>query len=98
MSETKNNTNFEINQVINQPYKYGFQTNIKKEDFPIGLNQEVIQLISEKKKEPKFLLDFRLKSYEKWLTMKCPEWANLEIKPIKYNNISYYSIPKTKKK
>ena len=98
MSETKNNTNFEINQVINQPYKYGFQTNIKKEDFPIGLNQEVIQLISEKKKEPKFLLDFRLKSYEKWLTMKCPEWANLEIKQINYNNISYYSIPKTKKK
>ena len=98
MSETKNNTNFEINQVINQPYKYGFQTNIKKEDFPIGLNQEVIKLISEKKKEPKFLLDFRLKSYEKWLGMKCPEWANLEIKPINYNNISYYSIPKTKKK
>jgi len=98
MNETKNQTNFEINQVINQPYKYCFQTKIEKETFPLGLNEEIIKLLSEKKKEPKFLLDFRLNSYKKWLQMKSPDWANLNINPIDYNKISYYSIPKQKKK
>jgi Fe-S cluster assembly protein SufB len=97
MNEIKNQNNFEINQVINQPYKYGFQTNIEKEVFPKGINEDIIKLISEKKKEPLFLLNFRLKAYEKWKKMSFPKWANLEINPINYDDIIYYSIPKQKK-
>ena len=98
MDEGKKQTNFEINQVLNEPYKYGFQTNVEKEEFPIGLNEEIIRLLSTKKHEPEFLLDFRLKSYAKWVKMQAPEWANLTINPIDYDKITYYSIPKTKKK
>ena len=98
MDENKKQTNFEINQVINEPYKYGFQTKIEKESFPSGLSEEIINLLSSKKNEPKFLLDFRLKSYKKWLKMKAPNWANLKISEIDYDKITYYSIPKPKKK
>ena len=98
MNELKNQTNFEINQVINQPYKYGFQTTIEKEDFPKGLNEEIIKLISEKKKEPEFLKSFRLKAYKKWTNLNFPNWANLIINSIDYNDITYYSVPKQKKK
>ena len=97
MNEIKNQNNFEINQVINQPYKYGFQTNIEKEIFPKGINENIVRLISKKKNEPSFLLNFRLKAYEKWKKMILPEWANLEINPINYDDIIYYSIPKQKK-
>ena len=98
MNEIKNKTNFEINQVINEPYKYGFKTKIEKEDFPIGLNEDIIFLISTKKNEPEFLKKFRLNAFKKWLKMKTPDWANLEINSINYNDITYYSIPKQKKK
>lgn len=98
MTEIKTKTNFEINQVINQPYKYGFKTKIEKEIFPKGLTMEIIELISEKKNEPAFLRNFRIKAYQKWLKMTFPNWANLEIKPINYDTITYYSIPKHKKK
>ena len=98
MSENKNQTNLEIQQVINQPYKYGFQTNIESEKFPSGINSEIIQLISKRKEEPEFLLNFRLKSFKKWEKMKFPEWANLSIHPIDFDKITYYSIPKKKKK
>ena len=98
MNEKKEKTNFEINEVINQPYKYGFQTEIEKETFPKGLNKDIVKLISEKKEEPEFLLNFRLKAFEKWKQMKFPEWANLKINEINYDEITYYSIPKQKKK
>ena len=98
MSETKNQTSFEIKQVISQPYKYGFETKIEKETFPCGINEEIVKLISSKKGEPEFLQKFRLKAYKKWTQMKLPEWANLTIKPIDYDAITYYSIPKQKKK
>jgi len=98
MSDTKNQTNFELNQVLNQPYKYGFQTSIENEDFPLGLNEEIVKLISKKKEEPPFLLNFRLKAYKKWKEMKFPEWANLKVGKIEYDQIKYYSIPKQKKK
>ena len=98
MNDKKEKTNFEINQVINQPYKYGFQTEIEKEKFPIGLNEEIIRSISAKKNEPKNILDFRLKAYRKWQKMQFPEWANLEIKEINFDAITYYSVPKQKKK
>jgi Fe-S cluster assembly protein SufB len=98
MNEIKNKTNFEITQVINEPYKYGFETKIEKEDFPSGINEEIIKLISEKKKEPKFLETFRQNAFKKWIKLKAPNWANLSINTINYNEITYYSIPKQKKK
>jgi Fe-S cluster assembly protein SufB len=98
MNELKNQTSFEIKQVINQPYKYGFETKIEKETFPCGINEQIIELISAKKEEPEFLKNFRLKAYKKWVQMNLPDWANLTIKPINYDLITYYSIPKQKKK
>ena len=97
MNETKNKSNLELKQVLTEPYKYGFQTEIEKEEFPIGINEEIIRLISKKKNEPFFLLAFRLKAYKKWKQMHLPTWANLNINPINYNEITYYSIPKQKK-
>jgi Fe-S cluster assembly protein SufB len=81
-----------------QEYKYGFTTPIESDVFKKGLSEEVICAISEKKKEPKFLLDFRLKSYRKWLEMKEPHWLNGEFPSIDYQGISYYSEPKSKPK
>jgi Fe-S cluster assembly protein SufB len=98
MNDTKKKTNLEINQVINQPYKYGFETQIEKEEFPIGMNEDILKLLSEKKKEPPFLLQFRLKAYKKWKEMTFPTWANLTIGSIAYDQMKYYSIPKQKKK
>ncbi len=79
-------------------YKYGFSTEIETESFPPGLSEEVVRAISAKKNEPSFLLEFRLKAYRKWLTMKEPNWANLQIQPIDFQSISYYSAPKVKQK
>lgn len=98
MDEIKNKTNFEITKVINEPYKYGFTTKVEKEQFPSGLNEQIIDLISEKKDEPQFLKNFRMKAYRKWLDMEFPSWANLKIGDISFDDITYYSIPKTKKK
>jgi Fe-S cluster assembly protein SufB len=80
-----------------QDYKYGFVTDIETETFAKGLDENVIRALSKKKNEPQFMLDFRLKAYEKWLTMKEPEWHNVKYPKIDYQNISYYSAPKQKK-
>ncbi len=77
-------------------YKYGFTTDIESETFEKGLNEDVVRAISQKKNEPKFLLDFRLKAFRKWQKMQEPKWANLRIKPIDFQNIRYYSEPKGK--
>jgi len=98
MNDTKQQQNLEIRQVISQPYKYGFQTEIESETFGAGINEEIVRKISNKKNEPEFLLDFRLKAYKKWKTLRFPNWANLEVNPIDYNSITYYSVPKQKKK
>ena len=79
-------------------YKYGFVTPVESDTFKKGLNEDVIRAISAKKNEPKFLLDFRLKAYKKWLEMKEPHWVNAKYPPIDYQNISYYSAPKNKPK
>ncbi len=79
-------------------YKYGFSTNIEMESIPKGLSEETIRLISKKKNEPEFLINYRLKAYQKWLTMKEPSWANLKIAPIDFQDICYYSAPKIKQK
>jgi len=78
-------------------YKYGFVTDIDTDIVPPGLSEDVIRLISAKKGEPDWLLDFRLRAYRKWLTMKMPDWAHLEIPPIDYQAISYYAAPVRKK-
>ena len=81
-----------------QEYKYGFVTDIEEESAPRGLNEEIIRLISAKKNEPEFLLEWRLKAYRHWLTMKEPQWANVRRPPIDYQDIIYYSAPKTDEK
>ena len=81
-----------------QDYKYGFVTDIDTETFAKGLDENVIRALSKKKNEPQFMLDFRLKAYEKWLTMEEPKWHNVDYPPIDYQDISYYSAPKQKKK
>ena len=79
-------------------YKYGFKTLIEADTFAKGLNEDVVRAISKKKNEPEFMLNFRLKAYKKWLTMKEPEWPNVHYPPIDFQNVSYYSAPKPKKK
>lgn len=79
-------------------YKYGFSTDIETESIPKGLSEETVRLISSKKNEPSFLLEFRLKAYRKWLEMEEPKWANVSIPPIDYQDITYYSAPKKKQK
>ena len=83
---------------LNNEYKYGFVTDVESDTFDKGLNEEVVRAISKKKSEPEFMLNFRLKAYEKWLTMKDPMWSNVRYPSIDFQNISYYSAPKAKKK
>ena len=80
--------------LLNQPYKYGFVTDIEAETLPRGLNEDIIRMISAKKNEPEFMLDFRLKAYRQWLNMKEPNWAHVGYRPIDFNDIIYYSEPK----
>ncbi|MDR0370340.1 MAG: Fe-S cluster assembly protein SufB [Prevotellaceae bacterium] len=77
-----------------QEYKYGFTTDIETDVIPVGLNEDVIRLISKKKNEPEWLLDYRLKAYRHWMTMKMPDWAHLEIPEMDYQQISYYAAPR----
>ena len=86
-----------LHELANSDYKYGFTTDVHTEVIEKGLNEDVIRLISSKKNEPEWLLEFRLKSYRHWLTMKMPNWAHLNIPEINYQDIIYYADP-TKKK
>ena len=90
------NTN--ITKLINKSYPYGFSTSIEKDIIEKGLNEQTIKLISQKKKEKSFLLNFRLKAYSKWKQMLEPEWAYLKFPQINYQDIIYYSAPKSRKK
>ena len=90
-------SNQTIQQAIQKNYEHGFVTDIEMETVPPGLNEVVIRSISLKKNEPEFLLQWRLKAYQHWLTMTMPTWANLKIAPIDFQAISYYSAPKSKK-
>ncbi len=83
-----------INDITSGEYKYGFFTDIETDKIPKGLNEDIVRLISEKKGEPEWLLEFRLKSYRHWLTKKMPDWANLKIPPIDFQEIIYYAAPK----
>ncbi len=87
-----------LDEVTNSDYKYGFVTDIENEDIGKGLNEDVIRMISARKNEPEFLLEFRLKAFRHWQTMSMPDWAYLNIPEIDYQDIIYYSIPKPKPK
>ena len=87
-----------IEAQVLQPYKYGFVTDIAADTIPLGLNEDIIRLISAKKGEPEFMLAWRLKAYRHWLTMAEPTWANVKYPPIDYQAIGYYSAPKQQKK
>jgi Fe-S cluster assembly protein SufB len=86
-----------IEGITNREYEYGFVADIDTEYFPKGLNEDIIRRISAYKKEPSWLLEFRLKAYQKWKTMKEPTWAHLKYPKINYQDIIYLAIPKTKK-
>ena len=85
-----------IESLANREYKYGFVTDIEADAAPRGLNEDIIRLISSKKGEPEWLLEWRLKAYRHWLTMEEPRWANVSYPPIDYQDIIYYSAPKQK--
>ena len=87
----------ELQELANQEYKYGFYTDIETDTVPPGLDEGVIRLISRKKKEPHFLLEWRLKAYRHWLKMEEPRWAFVNYPPIDYQDIIYYSAPKSQK-
>ncbi len=85
----------ELQQIADQEYRWGFVTDIEADEAPPGLNEEIIRFISAKKKEPKWLLEFRLKAYRRWLEMKEPSWQFVKYSPIDYQDIIYYSAPKS---
>lgn len=86
-----------IENITSQEYKYGFTTDVETDVVPAGLNEDVIRFISQKKQEPEWLLNFRLKAFRKWQKMKVPTWAHLNIPEIDFQAISYYAAPKTTK-
>jgi len=86
-----------IESLINKDYQAGFETDIEADTIPPGLSEETIRVISAKKNEPEWLLEWRLKAYRRWTTMTEPHWPNVTYDPIDYQAVSYYSAPKTKK-
>src|SRR6478736_4651893 len=86
-----------IESLISREYQHGFVTDIESDTLPPGLSEDVVRAISAKKDEPAFMLEWRLKAYRRWLTMKEPHWPNVHYNPIDYQAVSYYSAPKTKK-
>ena len=87
-----------LDDVTQSEYKYGFYTDIEVDTIPKGLSEDVVRLISQKKNEPEWMLEFRLKAYRHWLTMEMPKWAHLLVPKIDYNDIIYYSAPKRQAK
>jgi Fe-S cluster assembly protein SufB len=85
-----------IEELANKEYKYGFVSDIEADTLPKGLNEDIISQLSAKKNEPEFMLEWRLKAYRHWLTMKEPHWPNVTYSPVNYQDLSYYSAPKKK--
>src|SRR5919109_1165288 len=95
-----NNATYTMDDLVNREYKYGFVTEIEADTVPPGLNEDIIRLISTKKNEPDFMLEWRLKAYRHWVKLEKseaePKWANVHYPPIDYQDLIYYSAPKTK--
>ena len=87
-----------LNEVTGKSYEFGFTTDIESDTIAPGLNEDVIREISAKKNEPEWMLEFRLKAYRKWLTMKEPDWSDNRYPDIDYQAVSYYSAPKVMEK
>src|SRR5438128_9595462 len=85
-----------IEELANREYRYGFVTDVEQDSAPRGLDEDIVRLISAKKQEHEWLLEWRLKAYRTWLTMREPTWANVKYGPIDYQDIIYYSAPKGK--
>ena len=85
-----------VETLANQEYKYGFFTEVEADVIPAGLSEDIVRLISSKKQEPRWMLEWRLRSYRHWLTMQEPKWANVHYPPIDYQAITYYAAPKSK--
>lgn len=85
-----------LDEVVSRDYQYGFVSDIEQEITPKGLNEDVVRLISNKKNEPEWMLEWRLKAYRHWLTMREPKWPNVHYPTIDFNDISYYAAPKVK--
>ncbi len=96
--DRKDNSDELISRATSGEYKYGFTTDIDTHIIPKGINEDVVRLISARKGEPEWLLEFRLKAYRYWTTLEMPDWAHLDIPPIDYQEISYYAEPQQKKK
>jgi Fe-S cluster assembly protein SufB len=94
-----NTSAYNPEELVNRKYKYGFVTEIETDTVPRGLNTEIVRVISAKKNEPNFMLDWRLKAYRHWEKLEKsqaePKWANVHFPPIDYQNLIYYSAPKT---
>ena len=86
-----------LEQTVASDYKYGFVTEIDTDVVPKGLNEDVILMISQKKNEPEWMLNWRLKAYSQWLKMEEPQWPNVHYPKINYQDIIYYAAPKQKK-
>src|SRR5574340_986340 len=84
-------------EMADREYKYGFVSDVEEDRIPKGLDEDVIRLISHKKAEPEWMLEWRLKAYRHWTTMKEPHWANVTYPAINYQDIIYYAAPKPKK-
>lgn len=87
-----------LKDIVNQTYQHGFVTDIAADQIAPGLNEDVVRLISQKKGEPEFLLEWRLQAYRHWLTMQTPQWAHVKYPAIDYQSICYYSAPSSNKK
>jgi Fe-S cluster assembly protein SufB len=87
-----------LSEVTQDEYKFGFTTNIETETIPKGLNEDIVRLISQKKNEPEWLLDYRLKAYKHWQTMKMPKWPHLKLPEIDFQDVIYYAAPRKKPK
>src|SRR5678815_269517 len=85
-----------IERTVSTDYKYGFVTDIEADEAPKGINEDIVRFISAKKREPEWMLEWRLKAYRHWLKMEQPNWANIKYGPIDYQGIIYYSAPKQK--
>jgi len=97
MSDIAKQKDLEANKLASGEYRYGFHTDIEEDKPPRGLNEDTVRLISAKKKEPEWMLEWRLKAFRHWLKMHEPKWPNFEYGPIDYQDIFYYSAPKQKK-
>ena len=97
MAEIDNEKNQFVKEMIDQKYEYGFTTDVHTEIIEKGLNEDVVRLISQKKGEPEWMLEFRLKAYNYWKTLQEPKWGHVHVPPIDYQEISYYADPLAKK-